>query len=33
MNRALKVYQFGGSVAEATIDIRMAFVRKIYAIL
>lgn len=25
--------QFGGSVAEATIDIRMAFVRKVYAIL
>ena len=25
--------QFGGTVAEATIDIRMAFVRKVYAIL
>ena len=27
------VVQFGGTVAEATIDIRMAFVRKVYAIL
>ncbi|TVY67441.1 Bax inhibitor [Lachnellula suecica] len=26
-------FKFGGSVAEATIDIRMAFVRKVYAIL
>ena len=25
--------KFGGMVAEATIDIRMAFVRKVYAIL
>lgn len=25
--------QFGGSVSEATIDIRMQFVRKVYAIL
>ena len=27
------VVQFGGLVAEATIDIQMAFVRKVYAIL
>jgi hypothetical protein len=26
-------FKFGGSVAEATIDIRMQFVRKVYAIL
>jgi len=26
-------FKFGGSVSEATIDIRMAFVRKVYAIL
>jgi len=26
-------FKFGGSVAEASIDIRMAFVRKVYAIL
>jgi len=26
-------FKFGGSVAEATLDIRMAFVRKVYAIL
>ncbi|POS82944.1 transmembrane bax inhibitor motif-containing protein-like protein 4 [Erysiphe pulchra] len=26
-------FKYGGSVAEATIDIRMAFVRKVYAIL
>ncbi|KAI0995040.1 hypothetical protein K3495_g13141 [Podosphaera aphanis] len=26
-------FKFGGSVAEATIEIRMAFVRKVYAIL
>jgi hypothetical protein len=26
-------FKFGGNVAEATIDIRMAFVRKVYAIL
>jgi len=26
-------FKFGGSVAEATIDIRMAFVRKVYSIL
>lgn len=26
-------FKFGGSVAEGTIDIRMAFVRKVYAIL
>lgn len=29
----LIVLQFGGNVSEATIDIRMAFVRKVYAIL
>jgi hypothetical protein len=29
----LMARQFGGSVAEATIDIRMQFVRKVYAIL
>jgi hypothetical protein len=29
----LMIFQFGGSAAEATIDIRMAFVRKVYAIL
>jgi hypothetical protein len=26
-------FKFGGVVAEATLDIRMAFVRKVYAIL
>lgn len=26
-------FKFGGSVAEATLDIRMQFVRKVYAIL
>jgi FtsH-binding integral membrane protein len=26
-------FKFGGSVAEATLDVRMAFVRKVYAIL
>ncbi|CRK11844.1 hypothetical protein BN1708_020762, partial [Verticillium longisporum] len=26
-------FKFGGSVAEATIDIRMQFIRKVYAIL
>lgn len=31
--KGLTVLQFGGSVAEATIDIRMAFVRKVYSIL
>ena len=25
--------QFGGVVSEATLDIRMAFIRKVYAIL
>jgi hypothetical protein len=29
----LTLTKFGGSVAEATIDIRMQFVRKVYAIL
>lgn len=33
IDEALTINQFGGSVAEATIDIRMAFVRKVYAIL
>jgi FtsH-binding integral membrane protein len=28
-----RVRQFGGSVAEATIDIRNQFIRKVYAIL
>jgi len=28
-----QVLQFGGSVAEATLDIRMQFIRKVYAIL
>ncbi len=28
-----RLTQFGGSVAEATIDIRNQFVRKVYAIL
>lgn len=26
-------FKFGGVVAEATLDIRMAFIRKVYAIL
>ena len=26
-------FKFGGSVSEATIDIRMQFIRKVYAIL
>lgn len=26
-------FKFGGMVAEATLDIRMAFIRKVYAIL
>ena len=31
--RMLTLPQFGGSVAEATLPIRMQFVRKVYAIL
>ena len=29
----LTIRQFGGSVAEATLPIRMQFIRKVYAIL
>ena len=33
LERSLTAPQFGGVVAEATLDIRMQFIRKVYAIL